>query len=552
MEERTRPKDKAWAFVLRRRYRGGVGGRVGCGSAAVPGARLAFPALVVAVVALAGTGLLPRWPGILHAVALPPLDLGFDLRLLVARAPSYPVLAGGVLLSVTVRSVVLASVLGVVGMRASFRSRLRFAGALYAMALVPLGVAAALHFAAAAAVFAWYGWVALGLAIVTVLLLGPRAFRPVSPAGLGRRTGVLALSLLVLAILGGVARVGGPWSAVALVPASAWATWQAIRWQTRGGGRRRKRTPPKGAAAMVAVLLAAIPPAAPSPGSSVRERTAAPDPVLLLVPGLDTISGSGSVYRLDPAALGVPCERVLYYSYRGPPPRPRRFPPPERREAPCPLRLHAPYQRTDTQRSLEELVDEFAAQVSRARRRWAGSPIHVVTHSQGAWIAWRAVTSGRAPGVARLVMLAGFPRSPVGYPPLGGNGAGRVGADALRLLSGVFRRSGAATFDPDAPLAREMLAVAGASDRLFREPLPPGVPATGVLPVLDAAAAPAGRELPGVPAVQVLSTHVGITESPAAHDAVRRALAGAPPAPSVVLGPVVDALLPAFLAPPEG
>jgi len=52
-----------------------------------PLARLAF---LVTILGLAG--LLPRWPGILHEVALPPLDLFADIRVLMVQANSYPLL----------------------------------------------------------------------------------------------------------------------------------------------------------------------------------------------------------------------------------------------------------------------------------------------------------------------------------------------------------------------------------------------------------------------------------------------------------------------------
>lgn len=171
-------------------------------------------------------------------------------------------------------------------------------------------------------------------------------------------------------------------------------------------------------------------------------------------------------------------------------------------------------------------------------------PVVVVTHSQGAWIAWAALADGVG-GVSDLVMLARFPRSPVSYPPAGVDGPGRVGSDALRLLSALGERLGVSTFDPDAPLARELQATPGAIEAVLARPLPRTVRALAVASRFDLPLMPGGWEVPGARnACPLPVTHVGLTSSASTHRLVRRFLAGGsvPACPSwrAWLGPVTE------------
>ena len=59
---------------------------------------VAYPAMVSTLALAVGVGWLPSWAGAVHLAALPPLDVAADLRLLLARAPSHPVFAVGLLL----------------------------------------------------------------------------------------------------------------------------------------------------------------------------------------------------------------------------------------------------------------------------------------------------------------------------------------------------------------------------------------------------------------------------------------------------------------------
>jgi pimeloyl-ACP methyl ester carboxylesterase len=487
---------------------------------------------------LAAGGVLPRWPGLVHAVALPPLDLALDVRLLVARAPTYPAFLVGLGASAVVRTAVLGSLLVALG-TTSLGGAMARAARLYVAALVPMTVAAALEFAGLAAVYAWYGWVGLVLMLLTAVTL---ATRWLPPRGVRLRRSATVLGyVLALAALGSVARLVGSWGALIGVVLSALLT--AVMLARMVGPPPRRRAPRWRAfrreASMAAVLLtlAATP-------TAVAPQPVDPGSALLVVPGVDTSSGHGAAYRLDPAALGFPCERVFYFSYRGP----GQGAPAG--EASCPIRLHLQYGEESTQRPIGELADAFAEQVVAIRAEIGDAPLVVVTHSQGAVIAWRAVADGRVDGVSHLVALGGFSHSPVGYPPPGEDGIGRVGADALRVLSWVSRFLEFGTFDPDAPLAREVLARPDGLELVFGKPLPSGVTAALLFATADLIAAPEGHVVPGALTSTLDTTHVRIIESGGAEAKIRQILAGRPPGGETPLAAVLDATLPAFLPPP--
>ncbi|MGH2691082.1 MAG: hypothetical protein ACRDHM_01095 [Actinomycetota bacterium] len=488
---------------------------------------LPFMAMAAAVTLLGAVGALPRWAGLVHAVAPPPLDVSFDLRVLVARSPSYGVFVAGAVASLTVRALVLASLLEAFGDSRSLGRRFITAARLYAVAAVLLGPAAGLEFAGLAAVYSWYAWAGLALILLVALRLMPRAVgdgRPLTPVW----------ALAGLAGLGALAEAAGGVSPVALVPVSAVFTAFVLR-------RMRRRTTsfsPAVALVLVAVLLVGSTPAASGPIT--------PETTLLLVPGVDTASGEGALFRFRPAQMGIGCERVFYYSYFGPGKGASRG------EAPCPLRFHAPYGKGDTQRPLGELVDAFARQVARIRSKTAGAPVAVVSHSQGAVIAWAAVASGAAEGVSHLVSLAGFPHSPVGYPQRGTDGEGRVGADVLRLLSAASRGLGEGTFSPDAPLARQILARPDGLEDVFSRSLPAGVTAATVSTSFDVIAAPEGSRIPGVQGWTVDATHVNLVESADMYAAVGAVLRGQDPPEQSLLGRVIDVTVHAFMPPPAG
>jgi hypothetical protein len=494
--------------------------------------------VTVLTLSLALAGAVPTWSGLVHAVALPPLDLALDLRMLVARAPGYPQLAVAVAVSLVLRTVVLGALFVTLGVTSSPWAAFRYAARLYAAAAVPLAVAGGLEFAGLASLYAWYAWLGLGLTVLMTLILATR--RLARPGTRPRRFPLVLGYLVALAALGALGQVE-PWGTPAAVVASAVLTGLVLtRLVAPPPAHGRRAFAPAAAAAAAAILLGGallVPPAG-------AQTPVAPDASLLVVPGVDTSSGRGAAYGLDPAALGFPCDRVFYFSYRGP-----------EGEAPqgqaaCPLRLHRPYAPQATQQPLGQIVDAFDRQLVAIRLETGGAPVVVVTHSQGAVVAWRAAARGRAGGVPVLVALAGFPHSPMGYPLPRVAGTGRVGADALRALSWLSRVAGFGTFDPDAPLAREILARANGLEEVFGEPLPPESAGVLLFATADTIAAPEGHDMPGAATLTIGSTHVGIIESPAAEAAVRAILSGGRPSEDRLLAPILAAILPAYLPPP--
>ena len=483
---------------------------------------------------LVAIGAMPNWPGLAHAVALPPLDLAMDLRVLVARAPGYPQLALGLAASLVVRLALLSALFITLGVTRSPRLALGYAARLYAAALVPLAVAGAFTFAGLASVYAWYAWFGVALSVLIAVILSVR--RLARPGSRLRRAPLMFGYVVALTAVGALGRLE-PWGAPAALVVSAVLTGVVLsRLVAPRTEHRRAHAGARVATGFVLAAALLVPPAS-------AQAPVAPDASLFIIPGVDTETGHGAAYRIDPAALGFSCERVFYFSYRGPDGDAPQG------EAACPIRLHRPYAARATQEPIGRLVDAFDAQLTAIREQTGGAPIVVITHSQGAVIAWRAAARGRAEGVVAVVALAGFPHSPVGYPPPRIDGPGRIGADALRVVSWFSRVLGFGTFDPDAPLARETLARSNGLEEVFGEPLPTGTMGALLFASADAIVAPEGRELPEDATFDIVATHVGITESAAAESALTAILSGGRPVEDRWIAPLLTAILPAFMPP---
>ncbi|MCE7083426.1 hypothetical protein [Streptomyces sp. ST2-7A] len=459
------------------------------GLAPRPGEPSLWPlaALAAVVTLLTLTGVLPRWPGVVHAVALPPLDLFTDLRILLARAPSYPVFLLGLTLALTVRITVLAALIP-----GPWRRRLRFAALYHLLVLPPLLLAAQLDFMAQALLYARLFWGAIGFLAVVWLVAAPVPWQS-APDAPGLRTAVArsrrrALRVEVLlpyvVVLLGIGVLADRWPGLIplLVPVSAAATAGAILLLRRPPGGR---PPLRGAvAALVLAVLA---------GAFVGTRTEAdpgprPEPrsgSILLMSGINSGSGQGAIFETEVERLGYDCDTTFYFSYAGPGDgQPRGA-------AHCPIVTGAPYVPEDTQRPVAEQVDVFVEQVRELPR-----PLVVAAHSHAVWIAWRAIAEGRAPQVDALVLVGPFPESPVGYPPAGEDATGRVAGDLLRSLMPVadlmdFR------FDADAPAALELLATPDAASDILAQPLPDDVRVLSVTSATDLPLMPNGWRLAG-------------------------------------------------------
>jgi hypothetical protein len=254
---------------------------------------------------------------------------------------------------------------------------------------------------------------------------------------------------------------------------------------------------------------------------------------VMVMSGIDSASGVGAIFEVDPRAVGYICGQAHHYSYAGPGDGA------PQREALCPIRSGAPYEADDTYRSLDDLVPWFAEQVADLP-----PPVTVVTHSQGVWVVHEALTTDQAPGVDRVVYVGPFPDNWVGYPPDDERGSGIVGRGFLRLISGVARPGGTAAFSPDQPLAEELLASPEAVETLMRRPPPDDVQILSVksvfdLPLIQTRNLPYARNACPVPTI-----HPNLPYSPEFHGNVHNFLDSDPvgrhcPPLYTVLGPAL-------------
>jgi hypothetical protein len=413
-------------------------------------------------------------------VALPPLDLFADVRFLMARASSTPLFGFGVVVAVVARAALLAAVIGL------SRQRFLFALRFYLAALVPALVASGLDFSGRSILYAYLIWGGLLVTLVTFGVLGASAWigrdtlsRAVAEsAHYAFRSGALAVYLVALAVVGLVARSPGDAGQVLVVPLSGALTALMVYRLSRPPNRRLSFGGFAIAATAVVVLIVAITVVVPRvrgntdhPKTAVRRQPGS----LLLVAGVDTSTGNGALFKLNPASLGFSCRQTYYYSYRG---VGRGGP---QGDAWCPIRTGAEYRKADTTRSLATLTFRLQTQLAFLPR-----PVTIVTHSQGAWIAWsEIVEDGAKSPVRKLVMLAPFSEGLAPYPPPGKNGAGAAGGVAVRIVTDLGRSLGINKFDPDAPLAREMQGTSGAVERLVSRPLPRIVRGVAVLARVD-------------------------------------------------------------------
>lgn len=497
-------------------------------------------AVTGAVMVLALVGVLPRWPGLAHQVALPPLDLFADVRVLMAEAPSLPVFVIGMVAAIAVRVTVLTLLLG------RPLRRVGLALAFYAAAAPPALVAAALDFSGRAVLYVYLLWAGLVVTLITFVVLAAAPW-----TGADRLRGAIARAahdrlrvatslayLSALAVLGLVVRRPGEAIQVVVVPVSAVLTMVAVE---------RLRAPPairlpRRTIAALSALTLAVAGGLVAVGAGGREVPRAPRQAgsLLLVAGVDTRSGSGALFGLDPRALGFSCEQTSYFSYAGSSDAASGRGAP-RRGAVCPIRWGDPYTRADTLRPLTELSATFGEQLTGLAR-----PVTVVTHSQGAWVAWSALAGRRPTGVRALVMLGPFGEGLAPYPPPSRPGAGAVGGAAVRLLTDVGRDIGFSTFDPDAPLARELQATPGAIESILARPLPRSVRAVAVLSRWDLPLVPGGWPPRVTESCPGWVAHGTLPRAPAVFDAASRFLdhrsPGACPGWVRLLGHATEAL----------
>jgi hypothetical protein len=464
---------------------------------------------------LALSGVLPVHPDLVRALSLPPLDLTFDLGTLLSRATGPAWFALGLVLAITVRATILSLLLG------SLR-RWWFALRFELMVLVPSFLAAELTYSGQSVLYSALFWVGVAVAVASTLVFahvpwrGSPSVLSTTGSGLfgGPRLPTVLSYLAALGVLGALVRGGGQASPLIGVVVSVVLTVAAARRLSR---------PPVApmATRSAAVVLAAVLVALSLTTTRVRPPHPAQRPgELVVVAGIDTSSGHGSLFSLRPAYFGFSCAHTLYYSYMG---AGRGTP---QGQAACPITTGSRYTRADTERPLPELVSSFRAQIDHL-----APPVTVVTHSSGAWVAWAAVSGDRTTPVRRIVMLAPL-SDPHGYPPPGTNGAGTLGAAGMRLVVAIANWEGFSHFDPDRPLATALLGSPSAARALFERPLPQRLRALAVPSaydlVLSSSSDPFGR---AQTACALFRSHGAVAMSAAAAADADRFLSGSPQLP---------------------
>jgi hypothetical protein len=478
-------------------------------------------AVVVGAVMLAAVvGLLPRWSGLVHVVALPPLALVNDLGALLAWSDTAFTFVPGLLAVVAGRTVLLAALLGGITTR-----RLWFALRFQLVVLPFAFLAAALLYASMALLFYalfWFGLlVALALFLFTAATPwsaadGRLRSRFVESARHGFRAGTVGAYLAVLVALGYLADVTAPVGPVLLVPVSGAATWCAAWALHADPGWRWMRRSVAAVPASGIVALAVIVFTGPAGPPSQDEPEVSRDGSIMLMSGIDSSSGSGAILELDPHALGWTCERTYYYSYAGPGDgQPRN-------EAQCDIAHGASYEALDTLRSRDDLVPFLAAQVEEMQ-----SPPVVAGHSQGAWLVWDAARLGLLPDDTAIVLVGPFPDNPLPYPDGDEAGPGHVGRAVLWFVAEVDRPGGTSVFEVDSPLGVEWLGHPHRIRATLAQPLPEAMPALSVPSAFDLPLMPEGPEVEGaVDACPVPVIHPNLPYASEFHDAVERFVDG--------------------------
>lgn len=431
-------------------------------------------------------GVLRPVPGLIHAVALPPLDLVHDLGAILVLAPDWPSFILGAAGSLLVRSLLLAWFLG---------GEVWFAFRFY-LAVSPVAfLAAAMLYASPALLFYALFWFGAAVALVLVVASGAvpwqgyRRLKSAFTASLqrGLRAGTVGAYLVLLTALGAVADLTQPVGVLVSVPISGALTWVAARMLWADPGARVWR---RGVAALglggVGALVAVVALGPPAPPSAPAPDESRPGSVMLMS-GIDSKSGSGAILEIDAHVMGWTCERTYYFSYAGPGDgQPRRL-------AQCPIGHGAPYGIEDTLRSRRDIVAFLEAQTAEME-----APGVLATHSQGVWLSWAAAAEGRLPSISHLVLIGPFASNPVVYGVEGRMEQGRAGRWVVDLLTMLPRPGGTTVFEADSPLSEEWLAHPTAIEETLSRPLPEGMDALSVPSVFDLPVTPTGSQIEGV------------------------------------------------------
>ena len=402
----------------------------------MPRAGLPFVLEGAAVALAIGLGLLPPVPQSVIAGAVFPLDVLFDVKRSIGFAHSWVGLVIALILSIAVRSTILASAVHLSGdSESSFRALWKRSIPTVATAVVAFFPGAALFFIGVVLRYAPFVWLAALLTFVPALLMARRA------AWLGREDlgraapapylGSFLVNAAILC-LGGAAMSAlahnGRWSA-ALIPL-ALAPVQAtffLGWRAQVSGA----APPERSRVILAVTAACLVLFAVfvigdrMAGDDFGNRTVAGrDGSLVLLGGADSTSTSGSLYGFDVRVLGWEQSDASLLSYSD----------------------GSRYTKADTRRDLGDIAIGIADQIESG-----DPPVSMFGHSQAALIVDRMIVAGLALPEGAVVISPPPATAPdLNVPAPDEVGEGRPGGDLARGFSWLLDRVGLSPYDVDA------------------------------------------------------------------------------------------------------
>lgn len=471
-------------------------------------------AVTVVVVGLSLAGLIPTWSGLIYLVGVPPLDIFADLRLLLVLAPSWPVFVLLLVVVMAIRVVILAHLMGGVN-----GPRIRFAFAFYGAAALPALISAQLSYMGYAVLYVRVFWVSIWITLLTFIVLaaapwsGKEKLRSAIAEGLCsyRRLAILAGYLAVVAILGGVAEVQ-PGLIVGFVVLVAIATALVLTALPRVGARRSLLWPVPIAVVTVILFLASwgadrVLEDEPQPAGRVGS--------LMVMSGINSSSGDGAVYRLEPDSFGFSCDQMYYYSYAGPGDGV------DHATGVCPIRTGALFQGHHTHQPMELLAQHLAEQVEGLPR-----PVTVIEHSHSAWVAWLAASTYPDVPIDHIIVLSAFRESGHGFVDAHTNAPGRISSDLLRIVAPIATQLGM-DLAIDTPALDRMLGEPDGPAQIMQAPLADHIRSLSVVAATDLTLMPKGWRLEAdVNACPVWNSHPTLPNSPAVAHEINRFLDG--------------------------
>lgn len=465
-------------------------------------APMAAAGLVAAV--LVAFGVFPANGASAASAAAFPMDVFFDLKQSIAFAPSWAAFAAAAILSVGVRSGVMAATLWLAdGAPGPFLTSWAACARLGLRAAVTLFPAAAMFFIGSATRYAPFVWVAGLLAVWPALSAARGAARLDVGGGAPPGRGVpeapayLAYAYLVSLVAAAMSVLA---DAGSIVPALIVATSGPLHALFLLGwhNHTRSETYPGGGAFASAITLVAV---LGLLGASVFDRYLRESPpvaraegegTLFLVGGVDSTSHSGALVDLDPRDVGFAPARTRLLSYA------------EDSDA---------YRALDTRRDLDDVADAMAGQMTGAPNPWV-----LLGHSQAAVIVDRMLARSTGEMERAVVLAPSPPRPPaVTTPEPGRDGPGRVGADLARAFAGLMEVAGLQPIDVDAPANPTNLAAI---------PTDQATPRVAVWALGDSVWLEGDWRRPGEINLVALTDHVGVTNDERSLAAARSFLTG--------------------------